>query len=171
MVTHLFNGMEPMHHREPGAVGAALHLRDLRCELIADNLHVDPVILDLAYRCKGVDGIVLVTDAMRGTGIPDGEFALGGLAVTVKQGEARLADGTLAGSTLTLDRAVRNMASATGLSIPEALLMATRSPARVLGLADRKGALKEGADADLILLDDEMNVSLTMVGGCIVYQR
>lgn len=170
VVTHLFNGMEPMHHRVPGAVGAALRLRSLRCEIIADNLHVHPALLDLACRCKGIDGIILVTDAMRGTGMPDGTYSLGRLTVTVREGAARIEDGTLAGSTLTLDRAVCNMAMATGLSVVEALPMATRSPARALGVAHRKGKLATGMDADLILADDNMNVSLTMVGGRIVCQ-
>jgi N-acetylglucosamine-6-phosphate deacetylase len=170
MVTHLYNGMEPMHHRNPGAVGAALQLGELRCELIADNLHVHPAMLDLALRCKGPDRIVLVTDAMRGTGMPEGKYALGGLTVSVRSGAARLADGTLAGSTLTLNRAVRNMAAATGLTVTEALPMASLNPARVLGLAHRKGTLAPGMDADLILVDDEMHVALTMVAGRIVHR-
>jgi len=168
--THLFNGMEPLHHRRPGAVGAALALDSLRCQLIADNVHVHPAVLDLALRAKGVGGIILITDAMRAAGMSDGEYDLGGLAVTVRQGVARLAGGALSGSTLTLERAVGNMMAAASLTLPEALAMATRTPARALGLERRKGAIAVGQDADLIIVDRDMRVSLTMVGGEIVYQ-
>ena len=169
-VTHLFNGMEPMHHRKPGAVGAALVLDSLRCQLIADNVHVDPAVLDLVVRCKGVDRVILITDAMRAAGMPDGEYELGGLAVTVRRGVPRLASGALAGSTLTLERAVRNMMAAGNLSLPAALPMATSTPARALGLQGRKGSIVAGKDADLIIVDEDMHVSLTMVGGDIVYR-
>lgn len=169
-VTHLFNGMEPLHHRHPGVVGAALTLPALTCELIADGVHVHPAVLHLAVRAKGIDGIILVTDAMRGAGMPDGRYTLGGLDVTVRGGEARLAGGNLAGSTLTLERAVANIMAATGLALHEALPMATASPARVLGLDDRRGALAPGYDADLIALGPGLRVDLTMVGGEIVHR-
>ncbi len=170
-VTHLFNGMEPMHHREPGMVGAALALDDVYCQLIADNIHIHPAVLKIAVRAKGLDKILLITDAMRGAGMPDGEYRLGELVVTVKQGEARLPNGALAGSTLTLDRALVNIMAATGLPLTDVLLMATRNPARALGLQARKGSIAEGKDADLIALDNRANVSLTLVGGEIVYRR
>jgi len=166
-VTHLYNGLEPMHHRRPGVVGAALTMPGLRCQLIADNVHVDPIMLNLAYRAKGPDGIILITDAMAGTGMPDGRYHLGESEVIVQNGEARLPEGNLAGSTLTLDRAVRNMMAACGLTLPQALRMATETPARALGLSDR-GRLVVGARADLILVDDAMNVRTTVVGGEVV---
>ena len=169
LVTHLFNGMEPLHHRRPGAVGAALTLDALRCQLIADNVHIHPTVLRLAVRCKTPQSIILITDAMAGTGMPDGDYALGGLAVTVRQGVARVADGSLAGSTLTMERALGNIMAATGLSLCEALPMATSVPAQALGLA-RKGAIAPGMDADLIVLDDELQVWLTMVEGQIVHR-
>jgi len=166
-VTHLYNGLEPMHHRRPGVVGAALTLPRLRCPLIADNVHVDPVMLDLAYRAKGADGIILITDAMAGAGMPDGRYHLGESEVIVQKGEARLPEGNLAGSTLTLERAVRNMMAACGLTLPQALRMASETPARACGLSDR-GRLVVGARADLILVDDGMNVRTTVVGGEVV---
>lgn len=166
-VTHLYNGLEPMHHRRPGVVGAALTMPGLRCQLIADNVHVDPIMLNLAYRAKGPDGIILITDAMAGTGMPDGHYHLGESEVIVQNGEARLPEGNLAGSTLTLDRAVRNMMAACGLTLPQALRMATETPARALGLSDR-GRLVVGARADLMLVDDGMNVRMTVVRGDVV---
>jgi len=170
-VTHLFNGMEPLHHRQPGAVGAALALEGLRCQLIADLIHIHPAVLKLAVRAKGTAGIILITDAMSGTGMPDGEYTLGGQRVTVHQGAARIANGALAGSTLTLDRAVRNIMAAAELPLAEALSMASRVPAQALGLAARKGGLAVGKDADLIAVDQEMRVQLTMVGGALVHRR
>lgn len=169
-VTHLFNAMDPLHHRAPGVVGAALSLDVLRCQLIADNIHVHPAVLKLAVRAKGVDRIILVTDAMRGAGMPDGTYDLGGQSVTVRQGEARLADGTLAGSTLTLERGVRNIMAAADLSPRDALNMASRVPAQALGLQERKGSIAVGKDADLIVLSDDLDVLLTMVAGEIVYR-
>ena len=168
-VTHLFNGMEPLHHRQPGVVGAALTLPELTCELIADNVHVHPAVLLLAWRAKGTERIVLVTDAMRGAGMPDGRYLLGGLEVILQGGEARLPSGNLASSTLTLERAVANMMAATGLTLAEALPMATAVPAQTLGLADRKGSLAPGLDADLVVLDAELHVDLTVVGGEVVH--
>jgi len=166
-VTHLYNGLEPMHHRRPGVVGAALTMPELRCQLIADTVHVSPIMLNLAYRAKGPDGIILVTDAMAGTGMPDGRYHLGKSEVIVQNGEARLPEGNLAGSTLTLDRAVRNMMAACHLALPQALRMATETPARALGLSDR-GRLVVGARADLMLIDDTMSVRATVVGGEVV---
>jgi N-acetylglucosamine-6-phosphate deacetylase len=168
--THLFNGMEPLHHRDPGVVGAALTLDDVYCQLIADNVHIHPAVLKLAVRAKGTGRILLITDAMRGAGMPDGEYNLGGLAVTVLHGEARLPDGTLAGSTLTLDRALVNIMAATGLSLMDVLPMATANPARALNMP-QKGVIAEGKDADLIVLDDQARVMLTFVGGETVYRR
>lgn len=168
-VTHLFNGLEPLHHRKPGAVGAALTIDGLRCQLIADNIHVHPVVLKLAHRAKGSDGIILISDAMAGTGMPDGRYHLGDSDVIVDHGVARIPSGNLAGSTLTLERAVGNMMAVAGISLFEALQMATATPARALGLA-HKGRLRVGADADLILLSPQVDVRLTMVGGEIVYR-
>jgi N-acetylglucosamine-6-phosphate deacetylase len=162
--------MDPLHHRQPGAVGAALSLDALSCQLIADNVHIHPAVLKLAVRAKGVERIILITDAMAGAGMPDGEYALGGLAVTVRQGVARTADGALAGSTLTLERGLANIIAATGLSLQQALPMATLNPARALGLGPRKGSIAVGKDADLIVVDAELNVVLTMVAGEVIHR-
>jgi N-acetylglucosamine-6-phosphate deacetylase len=168
-VTHLFNGMEPLHHREPGAVGAALVLDGLTCELIADLIHLHPAVLRLAYRCKGPERLALVTDAMAGTGMPDGDYALGGAHVAVREGVARDKDGALAGSTLTLDRAVANMMQATDEPLEHVLPMATRVPARCLGLP-AKGDIALGRDADLVVMGETLQVRMTMVRGQIVHQ-
>jgi len=168
-VTHLFNGMEPLHHRRPGALGAALTMDALTCELIADNVHVHPAVLDLALRAKGVERIALVTDAMRGVGMPDGDYELGGQRVLVRDGVARLPGGALAGSTLTLDRAVHNAMAAAGLPFCQAVRMASEIPARVLGLHTRTGAIAPGLDADLAVWDQAGRIVLTIVQGRIVY--
>lgn len=167
-VTHLFNGMEPLHHREPGAVGAALTMEALSCELIADNIHIHPAVLRLAIQAKGVGNIALITDAMRGTGMPDGDYELGSQRVMVRGGVARLPGGALAGSTLTLDRAVQQAMTAAGLPFCKAITMATATPARVLGLRN-KGAIASGMDADLTVWDESLRVVLTLVSGRIVY--
>jgi N-acetylglucosamine-6-phosphate deacetylase len=172
-VTHLFNGMDPLHHRRPGLVGAALAIDELTCQLIADNIHVHPAVLKLAVRAKTPQRIMLITDAMSGAGMPDGRYLLGGQDVQVVDGAARLADNpsALAGSTLGLDAALRNIMAATGLSLAEALPMATTVPAQSLGLADRKGHLAVGLDADLAVLDETLQVERTIVAGREVYRR
>lgn len=168
-VTHLFNALAPLHHREPGAVGAALLLDALTCELIADLVHIHPAVLALAYRLKGPERIVLVTDSMAGAGMPDGDYTLGGAAVSVRDGIARGTDGGLAGSRLTLERAVANMAGVTGEPVERALAMASRTPARCLGL-HAKGDIAVGRDADLVVLDGALCARLTMVGGEVVWR-
>jgi len=169
LVTHLFNAMTSLHHRNPGPVGAALTVDGLTCELIADLVHIHPAVLHLAVRAKGLDGIALVTNAMRGAGLPDGEYSLGGLPVVVANGSARLQDGRLAGSVLTMDRAVRNLKDVMEISLAEAWRLGSAVPARVLGLADTKGAIAEGMDADLVVCDAEGRVRATMVAGRIVH--
>jgi N-acetylglucosamine-6-phosphate deacetylase len=170
-ITHLFNAMTPLHHREPGVIGAALTTAGVMVQLIADGLHLHPAILNLAVRCKGVAEVVLITDAIAGTGLPDGEYTMGPQQVIVRNGEARTPAGNLAGSTLTLERAIANMVRLAGVPLPAALQMATLNPARVLGLEQRKGRLASGYDADMVALDTDFNVHLTMVGGQIIYER
>lgn len=170
-VTHLFNAMDSLHHRAPGLVGAALTMEALDCQLIADTIHVHPAVLHLVVRAKGVDRVLLVTDAMSAAGMPDGDYILGNLAVAVRGGVPRIADGTLAGSTLTMERAVANMMAAAGLPLEAAWRMGSAVPARALGLGHRKGAIAVGMDADLTALDDAFRVRLTLVGGQVVYQE
>lgn len=169
---HTFNAMTGLHHREPGTVGASLTCDDLYAQAIVDFVHLHPAVVRLLVRAKGIHRTVLITDAMRAAGLPDGDYLLGGQAVTVHNGEARLAvGGNLAGSILTLDLGLRNTMRATGLSLVEALPMATSVPAASIMLDDTVGSLKPGYLADLILLDDAGNVHLAMVKGQVVYRR
>lgn len=169
--THLYNAMRGLHHREPGTVGGALTLPEQTVELIADGIHVHPASLAVAVGARGADKVLLVTDAMRAAGMPDGEYLLGELKAFVQNGEARLEDGTLAGSVLTMDGAVRNMARLAGVPLHEAVAMASLNPARRHGLQGRKGALAPGLDADLVLLDVNLEVQATLAEGEIVFDR
>ncbi len=162
--THMFNAMRPFGHRDPGVIGAVLTDARLHAELIADGVHVDPAAIRLLYQCKGDWGIVLVSDGISGTGMPDGLYPLAGLVAEVKDGVCRY-QGALAGSVLTLDRGVRNMRRFLGLRPEQALRMATRNPAELLGIADRKGILKPGADADFVILDAELEVRAVYARG------
>ncbi len=170
LFTHMFNAMRGFHHRAPGAVGAGI-TSDVPVELIADGIHVHPGAMKLLYNAKGPDRICLITDAISAAGLEDGEYHLGGLQVFVRDATARLADGTLAGSTLTMDKAVKNFIAATGCSLPEAVRAASLNPARVLGIADHKGSIEPGKDADLVIFDDEFTVHYTIIGGEVVYAR
>jgi len=167
--THLFNGMAPLHHRKPGVVGAVLTDDRVKPQVIADGIHLHPAILKLVVRAKGADRTILITDAVRATGQSDGNYCLGDQSITVKNGVARTAEGGLAGSTLTMDSAVKNIIGFAGVSLPEAITMATRTPADSIGLRGKKGLLAEGADADVAILDRELRVRMTMVAGRIVY--
>ena len=162
--THLFNGMTPLHHRDPGVVGAALASLDATAELIADGVHVHPAALRIAAQCMP-KRIALITDAMRACGLADGTYKLYENDVTVAAGVARLADGTLAGSALTLARAVRNMTELACLPLESVIQMATEVPARIAGVADRKGRLSPGYDADLVVLSEQLDVERVWVRG------
>lgn len=161
--THLFNGMVPFHHRRPGLPGAALDA-DVFCELIADGVHTHPSVFRLVLRMKGVERLVLVSDAMRGACLGEGEWELGGQKVTVLGAKATLPDGTIAGSVLTLDGALRNFAAATGLPLWEAVRLVSENPARLLGERDR-GRIEPGCRADLVLLGEDWRIRKTFVGG------
>jgi N-acetylglucosamine-6-phosphate deacetylase len=169
-VTHCFNAMVGLGHRELGTVGAAMALPEISCELIADNLHVHPAVINILVQVKGPERVILVTDAIRGTGMPEGEYAIDDRMVAIRDGAVRLPDGTLAGSILTMERALANVAAATGRPLAELWPMSSRNAARAIG-AGSKGSLEVGKDADLVLLDADFDVVFTLVGGEIVYER
>ena len=168
--THLFNAMNPLHQREPGAVGALLAAEHASVGVIADGVHVHPSIFKWLVRAKSASRITLVTDAMAAAGLGPGSYLLGDRRVTVDDTSARLADGTLAGSILTMDQAVRNLVGWRACSLAEALLMASTTPADVLGLRGF-GRLEPGCAADLVILDEHLRVQHTIVGGELVYTR
>ena len=156
-VVHVFNAMRPFSHRETGVLGAVLTSPEVTAELIADGVHVDAPAVRLLLAVKGVARVLLVTDGIAATGMPDGRYRLGTFEVGVIGGVCRSADGRLAGSTLTLDRALRNVIDL-GMSLADAVRMATLNPARRLGLEQTKGVLTPGADADLVLLNPDLQV-------------
>ncbi len=167
--THTFNAMRPFHQREPGVLGVALTDDRVYAEVIADGVHTRPGTIDLLLRVKGVDRIPLVTDGCSGVGMPDGTYPLGGKMVTVKDRECRDSEGHLAGSVLTLDRAVRNLVEWLDVPLHEALIMACATPARSMRMGDNMGIVSPNACADLVFLDRDLQVLQTMVAGRIVY--
>ncbi len=170
-VTHIFNAMRGLHHREPGVVGAALSSPKLIVEMIADGIHLHPIVLKMLTQIKESEKLVLITDAMRATGFKEGTYDLGGQEVIVTKGQARLKDGTLAGSVLTMDKAVKNMVTKVGIPLSKAIQMASFNPAKCLGVEDRKGSLEPGKDADIVILNKNLETELTMVAGKVVYRR
>jgi len=168
--THIFNAMPTLAHREPGLPGALLTTPGQVVGLIPDGVHTHPAIVALVWRMKGAGGLTLVTDAMAALGMPPGKYMLGDQEVTVSERDARLPSGTLAGSVLALDEALRSLLRIAGCSLQEALPTITSTPAAVLGLADR-GRLAPGAVADLVFLDDDLEVVRTLAAGEVVYER
>jgi len=162
--THLYNAMTGLHHREPGLVGAAFD-SEATVELIVDLIHHHQAVDRFTIKAKGVDKVILVSDAMEAAGLKAGEYELGGQRVIVKEGAARLESGVLAGSVLTLDQAVRNLMEITELSLPEIFKMVTLNPARKLNLEHKLGRLKPGYQADLVLFDQKFRVKKTIVKG------
>jgi N-acetylglucosamine-6-phosphate deacetylase len=156
--THLYNAMRPFSHRDPGVIGAVLTSPEVNAELIADGVHVEEAAMKLLLLAKGAAHVTLVSDGLSATGMPDGKYTLGGFEVTVSGGVCRNAEGVLAGSTLTLDRALRNIV-ALGASLPDAVRMLTLNPASLLGIEFKKGSLRAGADADILLLDEGLRVT------------
>lgn len=169
-VTHMFNAMDPMHHRTPGIVTAALLKRELKLHLIADGVHVHPAVMALLYKLKGASGIILITDAISAAGKEDGAYDLAGQTVTVRQGKAYLDPDTLAGSTLSMEKAVKTMVEKVSIPLHEAFRMATLNPARVLGVDHAKGIVAVGKDADLIVLNEDFGVAMTIIGGHIAHR-
>lgn len=161
---HVFNAMRPFSHRETGVIGAVLTSPQVTAELIADGVHVDEAAIRMLLAAKSVARTILVSDGTAATGMPDGAYRLGAFTVTVTGGVCRNAEGRLAGSTLTLDRAIRTMIGL-GVSLKDAVRMATLNPARVLNLQEKKGVIAPGADADLVLLDADLSVAGVMTRG------
>ena len=166
--THLFNAMSALAHRNPGVVGAALASENVSVEVIADTFHINPGLYSIVAKVKG-DKMVLITDCTRAGGMPDGEYDLGGQPIFLKGIECRLADGTIAGSVLKLNHAVRNVLAHTDLAINEVFKMASLNPAAAIKVSDRIGSLEAGKDADIIIVDDEINVKRTIKKGRTIY--
>lgn len=166
--THLFNAMSPLHHRNPGVVGAALSADNVSVEIIADTFHIDPHLYSLIAKVKGRK-TVLITDCVRAGGMSDGEYELGGQLLTLKGSECRLADGTIAGSVLKLNNAVKNVLDYTDLPVNEAFNMASLNPATAIHCADRLGSLEAGKDADIIITDTNIRVLKTIKKGKLIY--
>jgi len=169
--THLFNAMRAIHQREPGVVMAALLNESVMTEVIADGIHLHPAILQCILRLKQKEKMILVTDAIRAKCLAEGVYDLGGHAVTVKDNQATLADGTLAGSVLKMPTAIQNMLRFTGCSLWDAVCMASHNPATVLGIFDQTGSIATGKAADLVVLDGQLRVVLTMIDGEIVFSQ
>ena len=168
--THLFNAMSRLDHRQPGTAGALLTDTRATIEVIADGIHLHPAILRLALAARGPRDVALITDAVVAAGLPHGEYEFINRTVRVANGSVRLADGTLAGSALTLDRAIRNMVALAGTSWSDAIRMATLTPAAITNVSNRKGKVTPGMDADLVVLDEQGCVQQTWVRGQLVYQ-
>ncbi|GEC91350.1 N-acetylglucosamine-6-phosphate deacetylase [Brevibacillus brevis] len=169
--THCFNAMTGLHHREPGVVGAAMYHEQLSTELIADGIHVHPAVMKILYRVKTAERLALVSDSMRAAAMGEGTYDLGGQEVHVHDNQAKLADGTLAGSILTLNRAIGNMVTLSGVSLADAVEMASLTPASILGFGERKGRLAAGYDADITVLNTQFDVTMTFVAGKEVYHQ
>ena len=167
--THLFNAMSALAHRNPGVVGAALASENVSVEVIADTFHINPGLYSIVAKVKG-DKMVLITDCTRAGGMPDGEYDLGGQPIFLKGIECRLADGTIAGSVLKLNHAVRNVLANTTLPVNEVFKMASLNPATAIHVADRIGSLEAGKDADIMIADKDINVLRTIKKGRTIYE-
>jgi len=168
--THLYNAMTPLNHRDPGVVGAIFD-SSITTETISDGIHISYPALRIAYKQKSTDKVLLITDAMMACSMPDGEYSLGGQSVTVTNGAARLKNGALAGSILTLDKAVNNVYKNSDLTLHEIVKMASYNGARHCNVHDHKGQIKEGYDADLILFDDDINIKKVFILGKEIYTK
>lgn len=168
--THIFNTMTPFNHRKPGIIGAIFNT-NIYCELIADTIHVNPAIFQILVKIKGVDKLILITDSMRAGCLKDGISELGGQKVIVKNNSARLENGALAGSILTLNAAVKNFMEYTDLKIYEAVNMASLNPSKNLKIDNKTGSIEIGKNADIIIFDDNFDVKRTIIEGQTVYKK
>lgn len=169
IAVHVFNGMRGLHHREPGTAGAVLLDDRVCCELIADMIHVHPAVMKLLIKTKGPDNISLITDCMMAGGLEDGEYMLGELKVLVRDGVARIDNGSLAGSTLKLINAIKNMTEFVGVSLLEAVNMASLIPAQIAGVEHKQGSIEAGKNANFTIIDEDFNVVMTIVDGKVIY--
>ncbi len=169
--THTYNAMKPLHHREAGVVGAALLSDEAYCEMICDLIHLNKNAIKVLFKAKGKDKLIAVTDGIEAKHLPDGQYQLGGQPVYVKNNEARLIDGTLAGSTLLMNNALRNIKNVLELSMEDTINMATKNPAMNLYVYDKKGSIKEGKDADFAVIDENFNVYMTISEGNVVFEK
>jgi len=169
--THLFNAMSGVHHRSPGPLVTIFENENVTAQLIADGVHIHPSVLKLAFEILGPERIVLITDGMQAMGLPDGKYIYNGVEYESKEGAARYKDGTLIGTALGLSELVKRLISFTGCGLDVAVKTVTENPAKVLGLEDRKGSIAVGKDADLVLLDEDLSVHTTIVGGKIVFGK
>ncbi len=168
-VTHTFNAQSGLHHRAPGVVGAILSSEKITAELIGDSFHVHPAAMQILYRCLGPDRIIVITDAMAGAGLSDGEYELLNQKVTVRSGKATLPDGTIGGSTATMISAVRTLVNEAGIPLQHALRMATLNPAKLIGVESRLGTIENGKEGNLVILNQDLTVRKTFVRGNLVY--
>ena len=169
--THLFNGMQGMHHRDPGTAGGILDEDRIYAQVICDGVHVHPAMVRFAVRIKSISKIILITDLIRGAGLADGDYEHKGQKISVRNGIAYAPEGGLSGSTLSMDMAIRNAMQFTGKSISEIIAMATLTPATSMGISNMKGLVKVGYDADLVLMNKDWSVERTIVNGKIVFAR
>ncbi len=169
-ITHIFNAMTGLHHRKPGVVGAAL-IKDFYCEIIADNIHLHPALYELLLKVKKHENLLLITDCTRATGMEDGVYELGGQKVQLENGKCTLADGTIAGSALKLNRALENFVKSTGLPLEKAIPFVTENPARYVGELKERGTLCNHKKADIIIMDGQFDVYQTIKEGQLLYEK
>ena len=170
-ITHTYNAQRGLHHREVGTVGSAMLFDEVACEAICDGIHLSPAAIKLLWKNKPHDKFILITDAMRAKHLQDGKSELGGQVVIVKNGEARLENGTLAGSVLKMNNAVKNVMKFLDLPLAEVVTYASANPAKALGLYDQMGSIKEGKLANLVIVDNDVNVYETIREGKIIYTK
>lgn len=170
-LTHFHNAMTPHHHRTPGAVTAGFVSPELKAELIVDGVHVHPNSVKATVQIKGADNVIAITDAMRAKGLPDGKYDLGGQEVTKVGKECRIETGSLAGSVAEMDFVVRNLKNFTGASMEDLVKMSSYNSALHLGIADRKGSIGVGMDADIVIVDEDINVYNTICRGVLAYSK
>jgi len=170
-VTHLFNAMPSLHHREPGPLAAIFERAGVTCQVITDGVHIHPSVLRLAYNALGPNRFVTITDGMQAMGLPDGKYVYNGIEYEAKDGAARYKNGTLIGTALGLNQMLARLMRFTGCTLATAIDTVTKNAAEILGLMDTKGSISKGKDADLVILNDDLSVHVTIVGGRIVYQN